>query len=112
MEEQQGQGAAYRQQRALSELLRLTKENNRILREGRNMRRLKMVIVVLFLLGSSGYGYHLFNKYQAELSNTLAQIDELRDQIGEVVELGGQIKETAQSITGILGGGAGDSDGE
>lgn len=107
------QGSARRQQRLLNELLRLTRENNRILRAERNMRRLRIAIILIIILGSTGYGYHILNKYRSTVVTTFDQIQELRSQVDEVVELGGQIKETAQNITNVIGGeGQGDEESE
>ncbi|MDE0243243.1 MAG: hypothetical protein OYG31_00815 [Candidatus Kaiserbacteria bacterium] len=90
--------------RAMNELLRLTRENNRILRAERNLRRLKGIAVLLVLLGSTGYGYHLFNRYQSEVVATVNQLNELRGQVETVVDEVGQIADTAKGLTDILGG--------
>lgn len=88
----------------MNELLRLTRENNRILRAERNLRRLKGIAILLILVGSTGYGYHLFSRYQAEVVATIDQLNELRGQVETVVDEVGQLADTAKGITNILGG--------
>ena len=106
MEEEPAENQAAPSRRAINELLRLTRENNRILRADRNMRRVKGLVIIVFLLGSTGYGYHLFSKYRAEAIALIDQINDVRTQVDAVVDEVGQLADTAKGITDVLGGDA------
>ena len=56
-----------RLERKVDDLVRLSRENNKMLRGERAIRRLKGFVIILLLVFGSGYMYYLLNLYQAQI---------------------------------------------
>ena len=93
-----------RQEKKLDEILKLTKENSRMLRGEKVRRNLKAVIVIIILIGSSGYGYHLFQEYRLKIIEAQQNLEELGEHLEEAKDLGKKVGETTDSIKAIFAG--------
>ena len=93
-----------RQERQIDEVLRVTKDTNRMLHGERNARRIKMIITLLVILGICGYGYYLFEKHKIRIIEFQQQVEELRDHLQEAAALADKVGDTAKSIRGIFSG--------
>ena len=93
-----------RQDRQLDELLRVSKDTNKMLRGERNMRKVKMIVVLVILLSVAGYGYYLFEKHKLQIIEFQQKVEELQLYLQEAGELAGKVGDTAHSIRGIFEG--------
>ena len=93
-----------RQEKQLDDILRITKETNRMLQGERNARKIKMIVIVVILLGLAGYGYYLFEKHKIQIIEFQQQVRELQGHLKEASDLVGKVGDTADSIRGIFEG--------
>ena len=93
-----------RQDKQLDDLLRVTKDTNKMLRGERNMRKIKMLVVLVVLLAVAGYGYYLFQKHKIQIIEFQQQVEELQEHLRNAGELAGRVGDTAHSIRNIFGG--------
>ena len=93
-----------RQDRQLDDLLRITKDTNKMLRGERNARKIKMIVVVVVLLAIAGYGYYLFEKHKIQIIEFQQRVEELQKHLRDAGELAGKVGDTAGSIRSIFDG--------
>ena len=93
-----------RQEKQLHDLLKITKDTNRMLRGERNMRKIKAFVIIIIFLGICGYGYYLFEKYKLRIIETQERIDDLRDHLRELKNVKNDIEENVRSIQDTLKG--------
>lgn len=93
-----------RQDRQMDELLRVAKDTNKMLRGERNMRKIKMLVVLAVILALAGYGYYLFQKHKLAIIEFQQRIEELQLYLQEAGELAGKVGDTAYSIRSIFEG--------
>ncbi|MCY4577229.1 MAG: hypothetical protein OXB96_02240 [Candidatus Kaiserbacteria bacterium] len=99
-----------RQERQLDDLLRVTKDTNKMLRGERNARKIKMIVVLLVVLSLAGYGYYLFEKHKIKIIEFQQRVEELQQHLREAGALAGKVGDTADSIRGIFEGLESDTD--
>ena len=88
----------------IDELTELVKENNKILRRGRNAKRAKVTIIIVVVLCWFGYLYYLYHKHQPRITETLDRIGGVRSEAEDLVESVGRLKSSVDSAQDILGG--------
>ena len=91
-----------RQDRQMAELLRISKDTNKLLRGTRRMRRVRVVVIVLILSLLAGYGYYLFEKHRVRIAQTLEIVEELHARLDDLFEAGEQFVESADSVRTIF----------
>ena len=99
-----------RRDKQLDELLRITKDTNKMLRGERNMRKVKMLLFLLVVSALVGYGYYLFEKHKLTIIEFQQRVEELQRHVQEAGELAGKVGDTANSIRGIFDGLESDAD--
>ena len=93
-----------RQDKQLDDLLRVTKDTNKMLRGERNMRKIKMLVVLVIFLAVAGYGYYLFQKHKIQIIEFQQRVEELQEHLRDAGELAGKVGDTAHSIRNIFEG--------
>ena len=99
-----------RQEKQLDDILRITKDTNKMLRSERNARHIKMVVVVTMFLALAGYGYYLFEKHKIKVIEFQQRVEELQNHLKEAGELAGKVGDTADSIRNLFEGLESDTD--
>ena len=93
-----------RQEKQLDDLMRITKDTNKMLHGERNARKIKMIAVLILILAIAGYGYYLFEKHKIQIIEFQQRVEELQKHLQEAAELAGKVGETADSIRNIFNG--------
>ena len=93
-----------RREKQLDELLRITKDTNKMLRGERNMRKIKMLVMLVVIFAVAGYGYYLFEKHKLKIIEFQQKVEELQRHLQEAGDLAGKVGDTAHSIRGIFEG--------
>ena len=93
-----------RRDKHLDELLRITKDTNKMLRGERNMRKIKLLVLLVLFFALAGYGYYLFEKHKLTIIEFQQRVEELQHHLQEAGELAGKVGDTANSIRGIFDG--------
>ena len=75
-----------------------------MLRGERNMRRIKMVVVVILILAPASYGYLLFEKHKIKIIEFQQRVEDLQEYLQEAEDLAERVGETAYSIRNIFEG--------
>ena len=70
-----------RQEKQLHDLLKITRDTNKMLRAERNCTQNKSSLTIILFLAISGYGYYLFEKYKIKIIETQQRIQELREHL-------------------------------
>ena len=99
-----------RQGKQLDDLLRITKDTNKMLRSERSTRKIKTIVVLIVLLALAGYGYYFFEKHKIKIIEFQQRVEELQNHLQEAAELAGKVGDTADSIRGIFEGLEADTD--
>ena len=86
-----------RLERKVDSLEQVTRENNKMLKRERNMRRLKYVLILCILLFGSGYAFHLFRVYQAEVVSLKRRAATAAEEAGKFIDSVRDLKETLDS---------------
>ena len=93
-----------RQEKQLDDLLRVTRDTNKMLRGERNARKAKMLVVLVVIAALVGYGYYLFEKHKLQIIEFQQRVEELQHHLQEAVELANKMGETANSIRSVFEG--------
>ena len=99
-----------RQEKQLDDLLRVTRDTNKMLRGERNARKAKMLAVLVVIVALAGYGYYLFEEHKLQIIEFQQRVEELQHHLQEAVELANKMGETANSIRDVFEGLDSDSD--